>query len=130
MVDVSLTSPDRVLLLGGGSLQLHDVVLILRPLVQLQGEVLSLPQREPEVVPHELARRRTGLDDKSFNSVFIICRFVQWLNKTRIAGYCASSTECSDYSLKKKFQIIVVFFRGGVIKALNKQLIITYERQL
>ena len=37
----------------------------------------------------------------------------------RIAGYCASSTESSDHSLKKKFfffQISIVFFLRDMIK--------------
>ena len=38
--------------------------------------------------------------------------------KTRITGFCASSTEGSDHCLRKNsniFQIFVVFFQRGVI---------------
>ena len=37
-------------------------------------------------------------------------------NKTRIAGYCASSTECFDHSLSKKnfFKLVSLFLRGVI----------------
>ena len=47
--------------------------------------------------------------------------------KTRLAGYCASCTECSDHSLRKIekmffFRISAVFFLLSVIKRSEKKL--------
>ena len=42
--------------------------------------------------------------------------------ETRVAGYCASSTKCSDQSLKKVFYLIYcLFFRRRVIKRAERK---------
>ena len=44
---------------------------------------------------------------QSFTAVAICCAISieSAKQKTRIAGYCVSSTECSDHSLKKVYKV-------------------------
>ena len=75
------------------------------------------PQVAFKKIHHQVYKVTTSSDTMPFSY-----RLKKIIPITRIAGYCASSTECSDHGLKKTryrmffFQISVVFFLLDVIK--------------